>query len=67
MYVRWALLIAGILLVAVGAVWIFQGVGVIKGSFMTNDSVWAWIGLGCVVAGVVALARGFRPSGVSRG
>jgi len=41
-----------IVLVVVGAVWFFQGVGVIEGSFMTGEAVWAVIGAACVLAGL---------------
>jgi hypothetical protein len=37
---RWSLLVVGILLVLVGGVWIFQGIGVLKGSFMTGQALW---------------------------
>jgi uncharacterized membrane protein YhiD involved in acid resistance len=39
----------------VGAVWFTQGIGVLKGSFMTGDSVWTVIGILCVFAGLVLL------------
>lgn len=29
----------------VGIIWIFQGIGVIKGSFMTGDLTWTYIGI----------------------
>lgn len=46
--------IVAILLGVVGIVWFFQGIGVIKGSFMTDDITWSIIGVACiVVAGVV--------------
>jgi uncharacterized membrane protein HdeD (DUF308 family) len=51
--------IAAVLLV-VGVVWFFQGVGVIEGSFMTGEAIWAVIGVVCVVAGVALLVT--RPS-----
>jgi hypothetical protein len=51
--------IAAVLLV-VGVVWFFQGVGVIEGSFMTGEAIWAVIGVVCVVAGVALLVN--RPS-----
>jgi uncharacterized membrane protein YcjF (UPF0283 family) len=44
-----------IVLILVGAVWFFQGVGVIEGSFMTGEAVWAVIGAVCVVAGLALL------------
>ena len=52
-------LIIGALLVLIGAVWILQGVGLLKGSFMTGEAVWAVIGAVCLVIGV-ALLRGGR-------
>ena len=44
-----------IVLILVGVVWFFQGVGVIEGSFMTGEAVWAVIGAVCVVAGLALL------------
>ncbi len=43
-----ALVVAAILGL-VGLVWIFQGIGVIKGSFMTGDISWTFIGIGVVL------------------
>jgi hypothetical protein len=51
--------IAAVLLVA-GGVWFFQGVGVIEGSFMTGEAIWAVIGVVCVAAGIALLLT--RPS-----
>ena len=48
-------MIIGIVLVAIGVVWFFQGIGVIEGSFMTGEAVWAVIGVVCVVAGLALL------------
>jgi len=53
--VRNGLLILGVLLLLVGLVWVGQGLGYIKGSFMTGDVKWFWIGL---VVGVAGLALG---------
>ena len=47
--------IAAVLLV-VGGVWFFQGIGVIEGSFMTGEALWAVIGVVFVVAGIALLA-----------
>ncbi len=38
-----------ILLLLTGLIWMGQGLGYIKGSFMTGQMLWFWIGLGCVV------------------
>jgi hypothetical protein len=46
--------IATVLLV-VGVVWFFQGIGVIRGSFMTDEAVWAIIGVGCALVGAALL------------
>jgi hypothetical protein len=42
----------------VGLVWTLQGVGLLRGSFMTGDMLWAWLGLGLVGA---AIAYAFWP------
>ena len=49
-------LIVGALLIVVGGVWTIQGYGTLKGSFMTGAHMWMWIGIACVVAGVLILA-----------
>jgi hypothetical protein len=45
-----------VLLVLLGAVWMGQGLGYIRGSFMTGQMLWFWIGLGCAVLGAGLLA-----------
>jgi hypothetical protein len=57
---RWALTAAGILLTIVGGVWIVQGAGFLKGSFMTGSSMWFLIGVVCVVIGLPLAIRGLR-------
>ena len=47
-------LIAGILALAVGGVWILQGINVLPGSFMTGDIEWSYRG-GALVAGGLVL------------
>ena len=59
---RGPLVAIGTALTITGLIWIFQGVGVLKGSFMTNSSFWAWMGALAVVVGVPLLLRGFRRS-----
>jgi len=53
----WLRRVIGVLLALVGIVWFFQGIGVLHGSFMTGDALWAVIGVVCVAAGVVLLVR----------
>jgi hypothetical protein len=36
----------------VGLVWVLQGVGMLPGSFMTGDMLWAWLGLGLIGAAI---------------
>ena len=53
-------LVLGGLLVVVGAVWTFQGLGYLKGSAMTGVDTWAMIGpivAGLGVALVIVAAR----------
>jgi hypothetical protein len=51
MRTRW--IITGILIV-IGAVWIGQGLGFFHGSgFMDDNRIWAVIGAGLVIAGLV--------------
>jgi hypothetical protein len=47
-----ALTIIGILLALAGAVWFLQGIGVLQGSVMSNQSQWVFIGLITVILGV---------------
>jgi hypothetical protein len=52
---RTTLIVVGVLLTIVGAVWTFQGLGYLEGSPMTGVSFWAIVGP--VVSGLgVALA-----------
>lgn len=62
---RWIALVAGGLLIAVGAVWVFQGYGALKGSFMTGSPMWMWIGIACLIAGAVLVVRELRSHGGS--
>jgi hypothetical protein len=60
---RSGIVVLGVIVLLVGLVWIGQGLGYIKGSFMTGDMHWFWIGVGMVVAGLLlggvgALRRG---------
>jgi hypothetical protein len=48
---RVGLIALAVLLVLVGLVWIGQGLGYIKGSFMTGDTKWFVIGVAMVVVG----------------
>jgi hypothetical protein len=55
---RW---IIAAIFVIVGAVWIGQGLGILRGSgFMVDDMRWALIGLALVVGGLVVGWTAFR-------
>jgi hypothetical protein len=43
--------VVGVLLALGGLVWILQGIGVLPGSFMSNDIKWAVIGFVTVLIG----------------
>jgi hypothetical protein len=60
--VRVAILVVGVALVITGVVWIFQGIGVLEGSFMTGSSFWAWMGAVAVLIGLPLVVRGWRRS-----
>ena len=53
-------LIIGALAVLVGGVWIGQGDGLIKGSFMTGSRTWLAIGLLCLVGGLLLIFLAVR-------
>ena len=53
-------LIIGALLMAIGVVWFFQGIGSLAGSPMTGVGFWAFAGVVAFVVGLFALLRGIR-------
>ncbi len=57
---RWTLLLLGTALLITGVVWIFQGIGVLKGSFMTGSAFWAWMGAVAALFGLPMVVRGLR-------
>src|SRR4028119_2034795 len=56
---RWVLLILGGLMVLMGGVWTLQGIGILPGSFMSGQTVWA--GAGLVGRVGPPAGRGMRP------
>ena len=50
----------GALLVLVGAVWTLQGLGVLGGSAMTGEPLWAVVGPLVALAGAVLAWRSLR-------
>ena len=53
-------LIIGGLAVLIGSVWIGQGAGFSKGSFMTGSPTWLAIGLLCLVVGLFLIFLSLR-------
>jgi hypothetical protein len=53
-----ATVVLGAVLCMIGGVWIGQGVGLIGGSFMTGQGIWAVIGAVTLVAGLAVIRRG---------
>lgn len=54
--------VVGALLVVLGGVWFLQGVGVIGGSFMTDNATWVLIGAVVVIAGFALIVWPRRAS-----
>jgi hypothetical protein len=61
-HVRYGLLVPGVALVLLGGVWILQGLGSLKGSFMTGQPFWAWMGAVAALVGLPLIVRGARRS-----
>jgi len=58
------LIVIGGLVALTGAVWTLQGLGYIKGSFMTGATLWAVIGPVVLLAGLAIVVAGLRSSGL---
>ncbi len=57
-------LAAAVVMLLLGLVWIAQGTGLLGGSAMSGQSIWAIIGIVVIVAGVgVAWTAARRPAG----
>ncbi len=57
---RWYLLVVGILLILVGAVWALQGENVLAYGQMAGHSRWTYIGIVLAAAGVALTVLGSR-------
>jgi hypothetical protein len=55
-----ALVLAGVAVALFGTLFFFQGIGVVKGSFMTGSAFWAVAGPIIAAGGAVLAARGAR-------
>ncbi|AMY03126.1 hypothetical protein AB0V79_08240 [Mesorhizobium ciceri] len=52
-----------LIVLAVGALWSLQGIGVVGGSFMTGQSQWLYIGVVTMLVGLIGLGWANRSSG----
>jgi len=50
-------LVLGAILVLIGLVWFFQGIGVLGGSFMSGSVLWAVIGPIVAIVGIALIVR----------
>lgn len=50
----------GIVCIAVGGVWLMQGIGVAQGSVMTGSTLWGILGAVVLVAGALVLHRALK-------
>ncbi len=55
----WIRGVVGVVLVAIGAVWIAQGAGAVHGSSMSGHTQYAVIGAVVVLLGLALLVRGW--------
>jgi hypothetical protein len=54
------LLVLGVCLMALGTIWILQGINVLPGSFMTGQIQWAYRGAAIAAVGLIVLIVGRR-------
>lgn len=47
--------VLALIVLGLGALWSLQGLGLVKGSFMTGQTQWLYIGLATMLVGVVGL------------
>jgi hypothetical protein len=52
-----------LIVLAIGALWSLQGLGVVGGSFMTGQSQWLYIGIVTMLVGLLGLGWASRSRG----
>ena len=57
---RWVLLVLGVVLVLIGAVWALQGLNILLGSPMTGQPFWAVAEIVTILAGAGLCYAGWR-------
>lgn len=58
--VRIALIVVGVIALLLGGLWIGQGLNLIRGSSMTGEMTWFYIGVIVAIIGVILLVLGLR-------
>ena len=58
--IGWTPMVVGLLAVVLGGLWTLQGLDVVGGSVMSGVEIWALIGPGVAVAGLVLIVAGGR-------
>ena len=53
-------LVLGGILVVIGLIWFFQGIGVLGGSVMSGVALWAVVGPIVAIAGIALIVRSRR-------
>ena len=61
-HLMWMRRTLGIVLLAIGGVWIAQGSGALHGSFMTGEALWTVIGVIVALFGIALLIGAARDS-----
>ena len=52
---KWSGRVVGGLLMLIGLTWLLQGLGLLGGSYMSGDMLWAGVGLGIILFALVLL------------
>ncbi|MCC6983458.1 MAG: hypothetical protein IT535_09325 [Bauldia sp.] len=47
--------VIAVLATLVGMLWVLQGTNIVRGSFMSGQSLWLYIGIALVIGGAAAL------------
>ena len=61
MNVRPSLLVPGVILFLLGLLWFLQGIGLVRGSFMTGQTLWLVIGIAVALVGLALGYAGLAP------
>jgi hypothetical protein len=62
----WVYVVIGVVLILVGLLWVFQGLGTISGGFMSGSKVWFAIGLLVAIGGITSVYTGMRRKAATR-